>query len=282
MRHVTLSLLAAAVALAVVTPAPAQSEPLLTPSASVESRPVGAADCARDLVNSLSDLQHDIATAIPGRRGEELYQRARVALDEAVRVRDAIQEGAAPETLQRRLAQANRELQPLLDAVGKEARSLKPAIGRLTSIERRLEAAIGPNTQDPQAVLRQLDRLALQSHLLKLGARHVAKENPVFQLLADDVEAFALTVAEYRSDSQDEDTSWDDLQRGFHKVHLAWLQMTTKLEAWSPRQIPTVYAQVKSLAPIYKRLSRQLHRIEEVHTPSDIPSSVRPAVPYVP
>jgi hypothetical protein len=283
-------MLAAAFAAAAVTPASAQPESMPPPQAlktgrpgySVESRPVGADDWARELVTSLNDLQQQIASKIPGQRGQELYQQARTALDEAVRVREAIQQGAKPEALQRRLAQLNRVLQPLLDAVGQEVRSVKQTAGRITSIERRLEAAISPQARDPQAVMRQAHKLAVQSQRLQEGAWHVAQENPVFQPLAEDVEAFARTAAEYHFLSQDPDASWEDLLSGFHKVHLAWLQMVTRMEAWSPRQIPALYGQVTYLAPTYDRLSRHLHRETAMFTPSDISSSARPSVPAVP
>jgi len=290
MRNVTLCLLASAVAAALVSPALAQPELVPSPYASAESRPyvstesrpAGADDYARDLVTSLSDLQHDIASKIPGRRGEDLYERARTALDGAVRLREAIQDGAKPEAVQRRLAQLNGELQPLLDAVVKEARSLQKSVARINAIERRLEVAIAPGARDTQAVVRLVHRLAVRSEELQRGAWHAADQNPVFQELAEDVEAFTRTVADYHFDSQDPDASWEDLLAGYRKVRLAWLAMVTHLEAFSPRQLPAVYGEVKYMARVYERLHRQLYQEEQTFTPSDIPSSVRPSVPAVP
>jgi hypothetical protein len=282
MRHVTLFMLAVAFAAAAVTPAPAQTEPVPLPRYRVESRPTGAEDLARDLVTGLNDLQQDIVTKIPGRRGQELYQQARTALDEAIGLRDAIQAGTKPEAVQRRLARLNQDLQPLLDALGQDVRSLKQAAGRITSLKRRLEAALSPKARDPQAVMRHAERLAVRSQKLQEGAWHVAQENPVFQPLADDVDAFARTAAEYHFLSQDPDATWEDRARGFHKVHLAWLHMVTSMEAWSPRQIPALYGQITYMAPVYERLSRQLGREDDTFTPSDIIGSVRPTVPVVP
>jgi hypothetical protein len=289
MRNVTLCLLASAVAAALVTPAHAQTELMPAPYSSTESRPtvaienrpVGADDYARDLVSSLSDLQHDIAGKIPGKQGADLYQRGQIALDAAVRLREAIQDGAKPEAVQRRLAQLNQELQPLLDAV-KTIRSLQKTVARINAIERRLEVAIAPGARDPKAVISLVHRLAVRSEELQRGAWHAADQNPVFQELAEDVEAFARTVAEYHFDSQDPDASWEDLLAGYRKVRLAWLAMVTHLEAFSPRQLPAVYGELKYMARVYERLHRQLYQEEQTFTPSDIPSSVRPSVPAVP
>jgi hypothetical protein len=282
MRHFTLGLLATAIAAAAVTPAPAQTERVPYPYASVESRPAGAEELSRDLVTSLSELQHDIATKIPGRRGQDLYQRAQTALDETVRLREAIQDGASPEAIQRRLARVNGELQPLLAAVSSEVRSLQKTTAAIANIERRLEVAIAPAAHDTQAVMRQAHRLAVRAEELQRGAWHAARENPFFQELAEDVEAFARTVADYQFQAEDPDASWEDLLRGFHKVQMAWMAMVRHLEAFSPRQLPAVYGEVTYMAPLYRRLSRQLHQEGDSFTPSDIPTSVRPQVPAVP
>jgi hypothetical protein len=277
-----LAVLATAV---LATAAPAQREEMPAPRSPVQSRPLGAEDWARDLVTNLSDLQQDLATKVPGRQGQDLYQQARAVLDEAIRLRDLIQEGAAPKVLQTRMTQLNRDLRPLLDTLAtlsRDIRSLKPWVGRIDNIQRRLEAALTPGARDVPAVVRLVHRLAQRAQDLQQRAWEIADQNPVFVQLAEDIEAFARTVANYHFTSQDPESTWEDLLQGFHRIKLAWLKMIARLEAWSPRQIPALYLKAEDLAVVYKRLERQFNQEGDPPMPSSISTSVRPSVAPVP
>jgi hypothetical protein len=284
MRHVIVCLLAVAGAAVTTTAAPAQGEVQLRPRMLPDRALAGMEERAQELIITLSDVQREIAIAFPGRRGAVLYEQARTALDEAVRLREAIQTGASPLTVQARISELKRELRPLLEGIGdlnRDVRGLQLSAARISSIQRRLEVNVAPSVFDP-VVRRQISRVTEDAQSLQQDAWRFATENPVFVPLAEDIEAFTRTMADFHFMLQDPDASPNDLMRKLKGVRLAWARMVTHLEVYSPRQLPALYAQAGYLAGEYRRLHRQLGMEGEPLMPPTIATSVRPTVPYPP